>query len=129
MRTGTPPQIRAAFLDFIPKSGWVYTPSVEMSVQDITAGDGFLAMGFSANTLQANTYSTAKEVWDAGKDGAYASGEYTGPLNVPLFHNQNQKILASAPFEGFSAQTEQAFAVLDLTGAYAGPGLLRLNER
>jgi hypothetical protein len=42
--------------------------------------------------------------------------------NVPLFNNQNQKILSPTPFERFSSQKNSAFAVLDLTAAYAGQG-------
>jgi hypothetical protein len=75
---------RGAFLDFTPESGKIYTLSVDMSVAGATAGTGFLAMGFSSNTLQINDYATAKAAWDAGSAVSYTGGEYTDTIASAL---------------------------------------------
>lgn len=70
---------RGAFLDFTPESGFIYTLSVDMTVANATGGSGFLAMGFSANTLHIDDYESAQAAWDAGKDTSYVGpgSEYT----------------------------------------------------
>jgi hypothetical protein len=83
LRTGSADlRKRGAFLDFTPESGKIYTLSVDMSVAGATAGTGFLAMGFSANTLHIDDYATAQAAWDAGT--AYTGGEYTDTIASAL---------------------------------------------
>lgn len=74
---------RGAFLDFTPENGKVYTLSVDMSVAGST-GNGFLAMGFSANTLHIDDYETAQAAWDAGSGVSYTGGEYTHTIDSAL---------------------------------------------
>jgi hypothetical protein len=75
---------RGAFLDFTPESGKIYTLSVDMSVAGATGGTGFLAMGFSANTLHIDDYASAQAAWDAGTAGSYTGGEYTDTIASAL---------------------------------------------
>ena len=82
---GQEPQQRAAFLDFEPRADRVYRLSVEMSVAHVSAGDGFLAMGFSSNSAAGEPYETAKAAWEAGGGVSYIGGEYTQELDSAVF--------------------------------------------
>jgi hypothetical protein len=108
---------RAAFLDFTPQEGFIYTLSVQMSVQNKTANTsgGFLAMGFSNNTSQIDTYDTAKEAWDAGNSTSYAGGEYTNPMTTAIggWKLSQSNIASTFKNEGYSDATVGATALND----------------
>jgi hypothetical protein len=48
--------------------------------------------------------------------------------NVPLIENQNQHIIASTVFEKFESEPSFAYAVLNLTGAYAGKRVVEMRR-
>lgn len=93
---------RNAFLDFTPQSGKIYTLTVDMSVENIVNGSGFITAGFSANTALIDSYATITE---AAAGGTYASGEYVSDMTTAvggwvLNANQSASTYKDAEYAG-----------------------------